>query len=125
MAGVPHVLSRRRDLPPASLIIRQSPVVLCMDGRALVPPHTALWYPTVHVHYWVESREGRRFFYDAWWRTSFGPGSVVSGYALDRTTGTPVATWAVPGGVGMRTADAKQLAEWAPIGALISIRAGA
>jgi hypothetical protein len=89
------------------------------------PPHTHLWYPTVHIHYWLELREGGYSFYDAWWRTSFGPGSAVSSYALDQTTGAPVAAWAIPGGVGMRTADAKQLAGWASIGALVSIHTGA
>jgi hypothetical protein len=72
---------------------------------------------------WLEFRENGSLFYDAWWRTTFGPGSLVSSYAVDPSTGLPGATWAISGGLGMRAADAKRLNEWATVGALVSIRA--
>jgi hypothetical protein len=96
------------------------------DGTNFVSPYPSdspLWYPQVHIHYWLKFREGGSFFYDAWWRTTFGPGSIVSSDTRGPSTGTPPATWAVPGGVGMRAADAERLNEWGAIGALVSIRA--
>ncbi len=94
-----------------------------IDVISPYPTDSPLWYPKVHIHYWLEFRDGGYFFYDAWWRSTFGPGSPVSGYPSDQATGTPPATWAIPGGVGMRAADAERLNEWATIGALVSIRA--
>ena len=93
-----------------------------IDFASPYPSDSPLWYPQVHVHYWLRFRYGC-FFYDAWWRTTFGPGSVVSSDTRGPSTGTPPATWAVPGGVGMRAADAERLNEWGAIGALVSIRA--
>jgi len=95
-----------------------------IDIMSPYPTDSPSWYPKVHIHYWLEFRNGGYFFYDAWWRTTFGPGSPISGYTPNQPTVTPPATWAIPGGVEMRAADAQRLNAWATIGALIEISAG-
>ncbi|GCE09710.1 L,D-transpeptidase family protein [Dictyobacter aurantiacus] len=80
------------------------------------PEGSPYYYEPTHINYALEFREGGYFLHDAWWRSTFGPGTNVP--HTDPQYGDMTGTH---GCVVMTTDQAAWLYNWAPIGTTVYI----
>ena len=99
-AGVYHVFSK------------QSPTTFYSPW----PVGSPYYYEPTHINYALEFKEGGFFLHDAWWRSTYGPGTNVP--HTDPVYGDMTGTH---GCVVMSTAQAQWLYGWAPIGTTVNI----
>ncbi|GCE23933.1 L,D-transpeptidase [Dictyobacter kobayashii] len=80
------------------------------------PVGSPYYYEPTHINYALEFKEGGFFLHDAWWRSTFGPGTNVphTDPQFGEMTGTH-------GCVVMTTDQAAWLYSWAPIGTTVNI----
>jgi hypothetical protein len=82
------------------------------------PPGSPYYYYPTHINYGAEFLSGGFYLHDAWWHVKFGPGANVPHQLADGTWET-----GSHGCVGMTTADAERVYNWAPNGMIVVVRA--
>jgi lipoprotein-anchoring transpeptidase ErfK/SrfK len=110
------IMSGRMALstPPGTyhVFLKQNPTTF----YAPFPKGSPYWYPPTHINYALEFKEGGYFLHDAWWHSTFGPGTT--GWHYDPQWGWQ---WGSHGCVGMTISHAAWLYHWAPIGTTVKI----
>ncbi|GCE31395.1 hypothetical protein KDA_68790 [Dictyobacter alpinus] len=110
------ITSGQPDLPTPTGIYhvfnKQSPTTFYSPW----PVGSPYYYEPTHINYALEFKEGGFFLHDAWWRSTYGPGTNVphTDPQFGEMTGTH-------GCVVMSTDQAGWLYGWAPMGTTVNI----